>query len=318
MDHERVASILRHQDGVVGRRRVLECGGSDDDIARLLRRRQWARILSGVYVDHTGPPTWRQRAWAGVLYHRPAALAGASALRAAGLDRATEPRGIELAVQWPRRVVDPSGYCTTTIADFDGLALRNLSPPRVRLERAALQVAARSASEDAAVAVLGDVCQQRFSTPGRLLEALGEQTRLRHRALLTEVLGDVAVGTNSALERRYLRHVERAHGLPEGDRQVRAHTPLGVVYRDVKYVGQFLVVELDGRLGHDGTADAWDDLERDVEAALGGLLTVRAGWRQALQPCRLSASVAAILSARGWSGAARPCRGDCPARTTVA
>ena len=34
-----------------------------------------------VYVNHTGPLTWRQRAWAAVIYAWPAALAGDSALR---------------------------------------------------------------------------------------------------------------------------------------------------------------------------------------------------------------------------------------------
>jgi hypothetical protein len=38
-------------------------------------------MLPGVYVNHTGDPTWLQRAWAGVLYYWPAALAGASAMR---------------------------------------------------------------------------------------------------------------------------------------------------------------------------------------------------------------------------------------------
>jgi hypothetical protein len=30
-------------------------GLDDDDIARMLRRREWSRLFAGVYVDHTGP-----------------------------------------------------------------------------------------------------------------------------------------------------------------------------------------------------------------------------------------------------------------------
>jgi hypothetical protein len=67
------------------------------------------------------------------------------------------------------------------------------------------------------------------------------------------------------------------------------------------------LVELDGRLGHDGTEDRWDDLDRDVASAVDGDLTVRAGWRQVLDPCRLATAVAAILQARGWEDEAQPC-----------
>ena len=262
--------VLRRQDGVISRQQVLGHGGSDDYIERMIRRRQWARVLPGVYVEHTGPLTWKQRAWAGVLYHAPAALGGASALRASGLNLGDERKPIELVVAWPRRVADPPTLVTSLVTDFDAVVLSNLSPPRLRIEHAALQVASRAKSEDAAVAVLGDVCQQRRTTASRLVTALTSQSRLRHRRLLTAVLGDVAAGTNSALERRYLRDVELAHGLPVGHRQVRVVAGERTAYRDVDYVDYGLLVELDGQLGHDGTYDRWDDLDRDVLSAVGG------------------------------------------------
>jgi hypothetical protein len=54
---------------VVGQ--VLAHGGTDDDIGRLVRRRRWSIVHRGVHVDHTGPLTWDQRAWAAVLRHAP-------------------------------------------------------------------------------------------------------------------------------------------------------------------------------------------------------------------------------------------------------
>ena len=51
-----------------------------DDLARLLR--ELVEVLRGVYVEHTGPPSWQQRAWAAVLRAWPAALADQSAWRA--------------------------------------------------------------------------------------------------------------------------------------------------------------------------------------------------------------------------------------------
>jgi hypothetical protein len=313
-----IAVLLARQDGVICRSQVLECEGTDSDIARALRRREWACLFPGVYVNHTGLPTWHQRAWAAVLYHYPAALAGPSALRATGLDAGTESAPIELVVAWPRRVVDPPGVVTRQLVDYEGAVQANLSPPRVRVEQAALQVASRARTEDAAVAALGSVVQQRRTTAQRLLEALDAQPRLKHRRLLRAVLLDVASGTNSALERRYLRDVERAHGLPVGRRQPRAASGGRSAYRDVRYERQATLVELDGKLGHDGTEDRWDDLDRDVAAAVDGDLTVRAGWRQVLYPCRLATAVAAILQARGWEDGARPCQrcGEQGARAT--
>src|SRR5262245_46437779 len=83
-DHARLDELLARQDGVVARRQAVECGLTVNDIRRRVRRREWAPAgHPAVYVEHTGPLTWRQRAWAAVLYAWPSALAGDSALRAA-------------------------------------------------------------------------------------------------------------------------------------------------------------------------------------------------------------------------------------------
>lgn len=215
---------------------------------------------------------------------------------------------IEIVVAGTRRVDDPPGVHTSRSRDFDRIIHPQLSPPRMRIEPAALVVAARARSEDAAVAVLGDVCQQRRTTPARILTALEAQPRLPRRALLGSVLADVATGSYSALERRYLVHVERAHGIPTGHRQRRVTTGRTVYLRDVEYLGLGAVIELDGRLGHERPGDRWADLDRDLAGLLRGDITVRLGWRQVLEPCRLAVAVSRLLTTRGWSGAARPCR----------
>ena len=71
------------------------------------------------------------------------------------------------------------------------------------------------------------------------------------------------------------------------------------------------VVELDGRIGHEGVEDGWADLDRDLASAVAGDLTLRAGWKQVLDECRLAAIVAQVLVRRGWPGPPRPCRPDC-------
>ena len=303
-----VTRLLRRQDGVVSRRQVRAAGGTDADIDRLVRRRVWVRIHPGVYVDHTGPPSWRQRAWAAVLLLEPAALSGASALRAHGLRGHDDYGGIEVAVPATRHPSAPRGIRVVRLRKFDEVTQSHLSPPRVRIEVALLRVASRARTEDRTVAVLADACQAGRSTPSRLAAELALIRRLPRRDLIESVLADVAVGAHSALERRYLRHVERAHRLPQARRQ-RADS--GAV-RDVEYLRWRARIELDGRLGHEWTMDRWDDLDRDVDSAVVGHLTVRIGWRQVLEPCRLAERVGQILAARGWQGRTTPCGPRCP------
>ena len=313
MDTKEIAQLLEIQCGVISRRQVLELDGDDNDIERLLRRRVWARVFDGVYVNHTGTLSWEQRAWAAVLLHWPAALAGGSALRAHGLSRGRGGSStIEIAVALDRHPVDPAGVRSIRLTKFEDAAQLNLSPPRVRVEHAALTVAAKAGTDDEAVAVLADACQLRRTTPDRLASALRGRPRLRRRRLLLEILDDVSSGAYSALERRYFVRVERPHGLPTGSRQRKVRVGRTTAYRDVDYLGLHTLVELDGRLGHELANDRWDDLERDIDSAVAGDLTVRAGWRQVLNPCRLAAAVAKLLMARAWTGAPRPCGPGCP------
>lgn len=306
------AGLLDLQCGVVSRRQMLAIGLGDHDIARLVRRREWALVHPGVYVDHTGEPTVEQREWAAVLLHWPAALDGAAAARAHGLDPRAGDGPIEVVVDHGRRVVDPPGVRTRRTRHFVASTQMNLSPPRLRVQHTVLLLASRAANEDGAVAVLADACQRRRTTAERLRTVLADHRRLPRRALLEAVLADVATGAHSALERRYLVDVEQRHGLPRGIRQQPATTGTRSAFRDVEYAGLGTLVELDGRLGHDRVADRWADLDRDLAAAGDGRQTLRLGWRQVLAPCRVAAVVAAVLTARGWTGTPQPCSDACP------
>ena len=172
MEPESVAALLDLQAGVISRRQVLEAGGADKDIARCLRRRLWARVHDGVYVNHTGQLTHEQRAWAAVLYYWPAALAGDSALLAHGARttgrRRHEQNLVEVAIAHTRSVGACHGISVARVVDFDRQAQMNLSPPRLRVEHALLTVASRAPEESVGVGILGDACQQRISTASRL------------------------------------------------------------------------------------------------------------------------------------------------------
>ncbi|HQR27997.1 MAG TPA: hypothetical protein PLP61_13240 [Nocardioides sp.] len=310
-----LARTLEQQSGVISRRQVLEAGGGPADLERMLRRRELVRLLPGVYLDHTGEPTWTQLAWAGVLYHWPAALAEGSALRAAAggsWPASTEP--IVLAVPQDRHVEPPAGYRVTRPSRFEQRVLWNTGPPRIRVEEAVLDEAARVCSDLDAVAVLTRVCQQRLTTAGRITTALQGRGRIRRRPWLSAVLADIAAGTCSTLEHGYLTYVERPHGLPPAQRQAPASARSGAAYRDALYTAYSLVVELDGRAFHEGPEQHDRDLDRDLDALVDGQVTVRLGWGQVFgRSCLTAVRVGALLGQRGWTGSARPCAPGCPA-----
>lgn len=314
MDMTAVNRRLADQAGVISRGQLLAAGGGSGDVARMLRRREWVRLLPGIYLNHTGDPTWLQRAWAGVLFHEPAALAGRSALRALvgpSWRRYDDSGPIELAVPQPRHVEPQPGYLISRPADFLDRVQWTASPPRLRPEQAGLDVAMEADSQFELIAVLADLCQTRRTTPARLLAALAKRGRARHRSMLKATLQDIADGTCSVLEHGYLDRVERPHGLPIGHRQVFAELARPS-FRDVEYdIG--LVVELDGRLFHDTARQRDLDLDRDLATAADGKDTVRLGWGQVFErPCWTADRIATLLVRRGWRDHASPCGPTCP------
>lgn len=273
MDLEACSGVLALQSGVISRRQLTAAGARGHDVKRLLRRRDLVRLYDGVFVDHTGQPTWVQRAWGGVLLAWPAALARDSALRAGdGPGRAgRDDTVIHLAVDRHRTLRVPSGYQLHRISDFEAKVQWNASPPRLRIEEALVDVAAAA-------------------------------TRDFEHGVLT----DLGQGTCSVLEHGYLTLVERPHGLPVGERQL-LDSVNGPLYRDVVHaVGQ--IVELDGRMWHDSPHQRDADLDRDLDAAVDRLGTVRLGWGQVFaRPCATAYRVGRLLHARGWPGTTRTC-----------
>jgi very-short-patch-repair endonuclease len=307
---DQIEELMALQAGVVSRRQVLAAGFGDHDIRRLLRRREWALVHDGVYVGHTGPLTWLQRAWAAVLFAWPASLCHRSALRAVdgpGRRDHDDDAPIHVAVHRDRSVRAPAGIRVFRLADLEAKTQWNSSPPRLRIEEAVLDVAAGATTDFEAISVLADAVQSRRTTVDRLLGALRGRSRIRRRRLLEAVLADVRAGACSALEHAYLTRVERPHGLPRATRQLRASSE-NPVYRDVVYQAQGLVVELDGRTFDDNARARDRDLDRDLEVAVDGLTTIRIGWGQAVgRPCATAEKIGRILDRLGWSGTPTTC-----------
>lgn len=298
--------LLDTQSGVVARRQLLAGGWDDNAIRRLVRRRELVRVHAGVYVNHTGPLTWTNRAWAAVLFHGDAALCDVTALHRAG-------DTIHVAIEHPRNGAVLPGVRLHRMTGLGDRVLWNAAPPRLRVEEAALDVAGQARTLTDAVEILMSVCRRRSTTPARLLEVLSRRARTPRGAELRTVLRDAASGVQSVLERAYVHNVERRHGLPSGHRQVREVTADGVVYRDVVYEELGVVVELDGWRWHESSETRSSDLDRDLEVAADGRLTLRVGWKQAeRRPCVTAARIAQVLQLRGWRGVPRPCGPRCP------
>ena len=146
----------------------------------------------------------------------------------------------------------------------------------------------------------------------RLHAAMTKRERLRWRADLHEVLEAAVTGDHSVLEFRYHRDVERAHGLPEPDRQVPFTAKDGRRgRRDRVYSEYGVVVELDGRLAHP-EENRWKDKARDNAAAVARQQSLRYDWAAVTKrPCATAAEVGEVLRNHGWRGRPRPCSPGC-------
>lgn len=168
-------------------------------------------------------------------------------------------------------------------------------------------------SVDRVIALSAKAIDLGLCSAAALTEALADRPRQAHRAVLTEALADVAAGAESAAEVRYVRDVERAHGLPAGLRQA----PFGSSnQRDVAYDAFDLLVEIDGRLGHDDWTGLQRDGRRDRAGAVTGRVTLRCFWTDLVPTaCDLALEIATILQRQGWQQMPRPCGATAPCLT---
>ena len=141
-----------------------------------LRRRELVVAHPGVYFTHTGAPTWSQRSWAAILYAGRSALHLESALHRPGKD--SVPTGqIHVAVDWSRRVAPQAGIRIHRVRELEDKVQWNLSPPRVRLEVAAVEVAHRAPDELAAISALAAAVGSRRTVASRLRLEMERRSR---------------------------------------------------------------------------------------------------------------------------------------------
>ncbi len=288
--------LAEAQRGVLSRHQILALGGTDAMIRRLLREGRWHRVVSGI-VSTSRRPEWLGWVWAGLLLGGSSAVVGGAA--AAHLHGITgQPDVVDI---WAPGKSPRWRHPWRFHRQFRS---GRGEPAKVSLEQATMDVCSIGDADEIA-ATLASAVSTRRTTPERLRLSAQAQPCLRHRRLILELLEDVGAGAESPLEVRYLRDVERAHGLPPGDRQVSVSSG---TRSDVGYLELGVLVELDGVLGHSGTG-AWRDWERDNAHALGQFTTLRYGWQDIVsRPCAVARQVAEALGQGGWMGIPTRCR----------
>ncbi|MCW3156434.1 type IV toxin-antitoxin system AbiEi family antitoxin domain-containing protein [Micropruina sonneratiae] len=283
------------QSGVISRSQLLEAGLHRRVVARLLHDGIVHPMTPGVYTLGAADG-WRSRAWAGVL------LGGQGAVL--GLESAAHLHGLQKAPPDEVTVFAPVGRRFRPGWRFIKATRRATGePPRTGVDQTVLDLCAE-ADADRIAAILADAISGRRTTAKRLLAQLSDRPALRHRGLLREILCDVTDGAHSALERRFLVDVERAHRLPTAIRQRHV---LRSYRSDALYEEYSLLIELDSKLHHSGGA-AFTDMIRDNAHALQGITTLRLGWQQVTGgACETARMVGGVLMTRGWEGPIQPC-----------
>jgi hypothetical protein len=299
------------QCGVVTLAQALRTGVSKTVVKSRLRQGRWQRLHPGVYAVFSGKPGREAALWAAVLSAGPGAmLSYQSAAELDGLADASA-HAIHVTIPATRRIVRQPGLIVHVSERAGAARHPALLPPRTRIEETVLDLVAAAVTLEAACGWVTRALGRRLTTQARLRDALTRRARMRWRRELTYLFAEDMAGVNSVLEYRYVRGVERPHGLPRGVRQAPALHDGRREYRDVLYEEYQLALELDGRLAHPAES-RWRDIRRDNAAAADQITTLRYGWLDVTNdPCRIAAEIASLLIRRGYSGC-RPCQPGCP------
>jgi hypothetical protein len=307
----RLHAIAAAQHGMVSCAQIAEAGLTRGIAISRVKRGSWRRIHRGVYATFSGDLSREAALWAAVLYAGPGAML--SHQTAAELWKLVDVQSslIHVTVPGDRRVRRRAGLAIHLSSRASSVVHPSRNPPRTRLEETVLDLWDAARSLDEAVGWVTGALGRRLTTQSKLREAMQRRSRMRLRKHFAELLSPDAVGIHSVLEYRYVRYVERPHGLAGAKRQVRTRRDGRTEYRDQLYEAYGTAVELDGRAAHPGDT-RWTDIRRDNAAATIGITTLRYGWRDVTTaPCRVAAEIAEVLAVRGYARA-RPCSVDCP------
>jgi hypothetical protein len=307
-----LGDLVARQSGVFARWQLDASAPELGAVAASLRSGRYQRLYTGVYAVFTGPPRREAELWAAVLRAGPGAVL--SHQTAAELDGlVVEPsRLIHVTVPYTKRMARVPGIVVHRSRRLESARHPSRTPPRTRIEETTLDLAQLAASIDDAFGWVSRACSRRLTKPPLLIQAMNSRGRVRWRTELMLALGEIAEGVLSPLERRYVHHVERPHGLPAAKRQVVVTRGTRRQYLDNLYEEFGIGVELDGRAYHPAE-ERWRDISRDNALAADGILVLRYGWGDITdRACQSAIQLGEAAHQRGWSGTLVPCGPTCP------
>jgi len=314
--------LLDSQDGVIAVGQAVSAGMSDKSVRDQVRAGRWQLMHRGIYADFTGKPPRQAELWGAllragadaVLSHQTAAEAWCLLNGPSRVIHVTVPHGSS-----PDRYRRIAGVVVHRSRTLERARHPTAAPPRTRVEETVLDLVDRARDFDEAYDWICRAIGRRRTTAARLRKALAARQRIRWRLEVELALGHAEGGALSVLELRYVRGVERAHGLPTATRQARVRQATGNRYLDNLYAEQRACVEIDGAAAHPED-EQWRDKNRDRwHAAHEGIDTIRVGVPDLIskeRQCRTAADVASWLSGRGPK-VGRPCGAGCPVELSV-
>jgi hypothetical protein len=309
--------LASRQFGVVSRSQALRAGLTAGMIKFRIASGRWRQVHPGIYATFNGGLSHGSRLWAAVLSAGPGAIL--SHETAAEVHRLADERDrlVHVMIPDPRHVKAADGvHLHRSTRNVETVQVQGY-PPCTAIEETVLDLTQVARSFDDVCGWVTRAIARELTDETSLQAAMKKRPRLRWRADLHDVLEAAATGDHSVLEFRYHRDVERAHKLPEPDRQVPFTEKDGRRgRRDRVYQEYGVIVELDGRLAHP-EENRWKDKARDNAAAAARQQSLRYDWAAVTQrPCATAAEVAEVLRNHGWQGRPKPCSPGCPAVAT--
>ena len=219
---------------------------------------------------------------------------------------------IHITVPLRRRPAQLRASRGVTVHRSDQSRMQDLGPfnlPRTRVDDTVLDLVATAPTFDQGYMWISRAVSRRLVTASILRTALSRRSRMRWRAWLKDALAETAEGVLSSLELRYVRDVERAHGLPASQHQARRRLDGKTHFKDNWYPEYLLAVEIDGPAYHQNEQVQRDKDRDNANLAADDVKTFRFGPVAVTErACETAAMIAATLQRHGWRGTPRPCR----------
>ena len=305
--------LLDAQRGIVDRRQALSLGFTVSRIQHRLTSGKWQRVHEGVYATFSGPLSREARLWAAVRRAGDGAmLSHQTAAEVQGLIDKPASSDIHLIVAARRRPAQGKPVRGVVVHRSDQSRPQfsnSWKLPRTRIEDTVLDLVAAAVTFEQGYAWIARAVSRDLVTIALLRAALAGRRRIRWRAWLADALDDSGDGVNSPLELRYVRDVERAHGLPAGRRQARRALGGRTHYKDNWYGEYRVAVEIDGPAYHQGDRAVADKDRDNLNLAADAAQTFRFGPVGVTErACESAALVATTLRRNGWTGVLHRCR----------